>query len=193
MIRAMTHETPEPHSADSAVNTGRRTALFASVAAGAALTGAGLAWWMQPRSATQVTDPFPADLWAARFSTPDGAPLALADYRGKPLVLNFWATWCPPCIEEMPLLDRFYRENSAKSWTVLGLAVDRQASVTRFLKERSVAFPIAMAQDEGMAIGQRLGNLSGGLPFTVVIGRDGGVIQRKMGRLAERDIAAWVA
>ncbi len=191
MIRGMTEELasrPSPGSADPQ----RRTALFAGVAAGAALTGAALALLMQPRGAT-VADPFPQSLWAQKFGTPDGsAALALADFRGKPLVLNFWATWCPPCIEEMPLLDRFYRENSTKSWNVLGLAVDRQAAVLRFLKERALAFPIAMAQDEGMAISQQLGNISSGLPFTVVIGADGGVIQRKMGRLSGSDIAAWL-
>jgi thiol-disulfide isomerase/thioredoxin len=183
----MTEQSSTPHAATA--ERSRRQILFGSVAGAAVLTGVGLAWWMQPRK--PAAELLPEDMWNLKLRSPAGGDVALASFRGKPLVLNFWATWCPPCVEEMPLLDRFYRENSAKSWNVLGLAVDRPDPVVRFLRERPVAFPIALAQDEGMGLAARLGDLTSGLPFSVVLAKNGAVVQRKMGRLSERDIAAW--
>ncbi|HSV34620.1 MAG TPA: TlpA disulfide reductase family protein [Ramlibacter sp.] len=125
------------------------------------------------------------------FATPAGASLTMQSLRGKPLLLNFWATWCPPCVEELPLLDAFFRENSAKSWQVLGLAIDQPSSVRKFLQQTPVTFPVGMAGMGGTELAKALGNLSGGLPFTVVIGADGRVLQRRMGRVTAADLAQW--
>ncbi len=125
------------------------------------------------------------------FETPNGAPLALQALRGKPLVLNFWATWCPPCVEELPLLDGFYRQNAGKSWQVVGLAIDQPSSVRAFLQRTPVSFPIGLAGLGGTELSQALGNLSGGLPFTVVLAKNGDVLQRKMGRITAADLASW--
>ncbi len=169
----------------------RRGLLYAGVAAAAGLCGAGLALWKY--SATddgQVVDP---SLWQLSFASPAGGKLDLASFRGKPLVLNFWATWCPPCVEEMPLLDRFYRENSAKGWQVLGLAIDKPDSVRRFLRDFPVAYPIGLAESSGIGLAQKLGNLSGGLPFSLVITGRGIVAQRKIGRLSAADVSVWAS
>ncbi len=117
----------------------------------------------------------------------------MSAFRGKPLVLNFWATWCPPCVAELPLLDRFYREQSTRGWQVVGLAVDRLEPVQGFLKKRPLSFPVALAGTGGVALGKSLGNLSGGLPFSVVFGADGVVRHRKMGALSAEDLANWAA
>ncbi len=111
--------------------------------------------------------------------------------RGQPLVVNFWATWCPPCIAELPLLDDFYQQNAANSWQVVGLAVDKPAAVRSFLTRTPVHFPIGMVQEGGSALARSLGNLSGGLPFTVVLGRDGRVLHRKIGQLKAPDLQGW--
>ncbi len=107
------------------------------------------------------------------------------------MVLNFWATWCPPCVEELPLLNAFFNENRAKGWQVLGLAVDQAAPVTRFLTQSPLAFPVALAGFPGIEVSKSLGNLSGGLPFTVVFGAAGTVLHRKMGKLTPDDLHAW--
>jgi len=132
-------------------------------------------------------------LWTLNFDTPQGAALPMAGFRGRPLLVNFWATWCPPCVEEMPLLDAFFREHAAKGWQVVGLAVDQPSSVRTFLQRLPVTFPIGMAGLEGTELARSLGNASGGLPYTVVLGADGAVRQRSMGRVTEADLKAWIA
>src|SRR5438128_2664895 len=104
------------------------------------------------------------------FDTPDGAQLSMQALRGRPLLLNFWATWCPPCVEEMPLLDRFFRQSGSKSWQVVGLAIDQPSAVRNFLKKTPVTFPIGLAGLGGTELAKSLGNEVGGLPFTVAVG-----------------------
>jgi thiol-disulfide isomerase/thioredoxin len=117
--------------------------------------------------------------------------LALATLRGRPLLVNFWATWCPPCVEELPLLSSFFRQNSAKGWQVLGIAIDQTDAVNRFLVRSPVSFAVVMAGLAGLELSKSLGNLSGGLPFTVVLAANGEVAHRKIGRVTEADLSAW--
>ena len=167
----------------------RRTLLVGAVAAAAAVAGAGVGWWrLRPTGASG--DPADA-LWALTLDTPAGEPLALAGLRGQPLLVNFWATWCPPCVEEMPLLDRFFRENSASGWKVVGLAIDQPSAVRQFLARAPVSFPVGMAGLQGTELGRALGNQTGGLPFTVVIGRDGLIRERKMGQVTPAELDRW--
>jgi thiol-disulfide isomerase/thioredoxin len=167
----------------------RRGLLFGAAAGAAALAGAGVAWWrLRPAEGGEA---LPADFWAARFDTPAASPLALQSLRGRPLVLNFWATWCPPCIEEMPLLSSFFNQNSATGWQVLGLAVDKLAPVQAFLQRQPVPYAVALAGMTGLDLSQNLGNQAGGLPFTVLIGADGRIRDRKLGKLHADDLERW--
>lgn len=168
---------------------GKRNWLIGAVAGAATLGGMGLAWQMYP---PQVTLPAAeSELWRLELGTPEGAMLSLAALRGKPLLLNFWATWCPPCVAELPLLSSFYQEHKVNGWQVVGLAVDQLAPVKQFLNQKSVTFPVAMAGLQGIEVSRSLGNLSGGLPFTVVLGADGFVAHRKMGKVTAEDLRAW--
>ena len=178
---------PEP-SIPSRSNAIQRRWLLGAVAGAAALGGAGLAWW---KGAAHDGTGLPADFWELKFDTPSGQSLGMASLRGQTLLLNFWATWCPPCVEELPLIDGFFQENSKKGWQVLGLAVDQLAAVNGFLAKAPVKFPVALAGMPGVALSQSLGNLSGGLPFTVVLGKSGSVLHRKMGRVTPDDLRAW--
>jgi len=130
-------------------------------------------------------------LWALTLETPSGTPLSLSSFKGRPLLVNFWATWCPPCVEELPRLAAFYGENNAKGWEVLGLAVDQPSQVQRFLRQTPLPFPVALAGLEGTALAKSLGDEAGSLPFSVLIGSDGRVLQRKMGQLTLDDLSQW--
>lgn len=170
----------------------RRAWLVGGVGAVALLAGGGLAWW-RFRWEDPASEGVPPQLWARSFEQPDGGSLALSALRGKYLLINFWATWCPPCVEEMPLLDRFYRAHRDAGWTVVGLAVDQAPAVRQFLARTPVSFPIGLAGLEGADLGRLLGNQMGGLPFSVLIGPDGRVLQRRIGQLSADELARWRA
>ncbi|MBS0414972.1 MAG: TlpA family protein disulfide reductase [Proteobacteria bacterium] len=165
----------------------RRWALAAVVGAAAGIAGATLAW-----RRFALHEPDTGDLWQHQFSTPAGAPLAMAELKGRPLLINFWATWCPPCVEEMPLLSRFYTQVKGNGWQMLGLAIDQPDLVQRFLTRTPVSYPIAMAGPAGVELTKKLGNAAGGLPFTVVFDRKGDIRHRKLGQLKPEDLADWL-
>jgi thiol-disulfide isomerase/thioredoxin len=174
------------------ISTNRRTAMYAGVAALAAIAGAGVAW---KRQAAQGAEDIAADVmqafWSAEFDAPTGEPLPMSGFQGKPLVINFWATWCTPCIEEMPLIDAFFRENKEKSWQVIGLAIDQPSRVRQFLSQFPVTYKIGLAGLNGTELAKQLGNDVGGLPFTVVLDGEGRLIQQKVGKLTPDDIKKW--
>ena len=172
--------------------TRNRRLLLGATAAGATLLGAGVAWWRNPApaelaQADLVTEPVEG-LWSMQWDTPQGDRLSMQSFRGRPLLLNFWATWCAPCVEELPLINDFYRQNKANGWQVLGLAIDKPAAVQGFLKKIPLDFSVGMAGLAGAELARGLGNATGGLPFTVVLGAQGAVLYRKMGQLRAEDL-----
>ncbi len=126
-----------------------------------------------------------------RFDKPEGGELAMAALRGQPLLVNFWGTWCPPCIAEMPELDRFAREKTGDGWRVLGLAVDNLKAVREYLAARPVSYSIAMAGFEGAGLSRQLGNDQGGLPYTVAFNAQGVVVHRKAGQTTLAELRQW--
>ena len=203
----MTEPRPDPSAlANAPAQTGTAAAAKRSrrawlVAAGgmAAIAGAGLSWLRQGpgnvagSAAASAAGQAPDSLWALKAARPEGGELDLVSLRGKPLLINFWATWCAPCVREMPLIDRFHREYGPRGWQVLGLAVDRPAPVAEFLARVKVGFPIGLAGLDGMDLLHGLGNAQGGLPFTVVINAAGQLVQRKMGETSFEELAGWAA
>jgi thiol-disulfide isomerase/thioredoxin len=167
----------------------RRSILYAGVAVAAAAVGAGVAWQRESREG--LSAPAFEQLWSSEFETPTGEVLALKTYQGRPLVINFWATWCTPCIEEMPLIDAFFRQNETKGWQVIGLAIDQPSRVRQFLGQFPVSYATALAGMNGTELGKILGNDVGGLPFTVVLDAKGDLIQRRLGKLTPGDIKKW--
>ncbi len=171
------------------ITTNRRIAMYVGVGALAALAGAGVAWKRQ--SLVDIAPEALASLWSAEFDTPSGESLPMMVFQGKPLVINFWATWCTPCIEEMPLIDAFFRENESKGWQVLGLAIDQPSRVRQFLSQFPVQYKIGLAGLTGTELAKKLGNDVGGLPFTIVLNANGQLKQRKLGKLTADDIKKW--
>ncbi|MFT3859626.1 MAG: TlpA disulfide reductase family protein [Aquabacterium sp.] len=194
-----------------------RRALLAAAGLGAAASGA---WWaakrqagtsagrqagtegLSPSSAVDAATPAASAVlitgdqltpafWQQSFATPEGKTLALSGFQGKPLLINFWATWCPPCVKEMPELDRFGHDFSPQGWHVLGLAIDGPTPVKEFLAKVRVGFAIGLAGFGGTELAQALGNQAGGLPFTVLIDAQGRIRHRKMGATTHAELAAW--
>ena len=170
----------------------RRAWLIGGIGALAAAGGAG---WYTHRSAAPLpgaegAEGGPVDLWSQRFPQPDGGELALAGLRGKPLLINFWATWCPPCVKEMPELDRFWR-NHGQQLAVVGLAIDSPDPVKLFLQRLPVGFAIGLAGFPGTELARSLGNASGSLPFTVLLNARGDVVQRKLGETSYAELEGW--
>ena len=192
--KPITMNTPQPLP-DPPSPPRRRLALGVAAVAGAA--GLGVAWWRNqlPAAASAATPPADpgalAALWALRLERPEGGELALDSLRGKPLLINFWATWCAPCVREMPEIDRFHRSYSQRGWQVLGMAVDSADPVRAYLARVKVSFPIALAGLDGTELIHTLGNPQGGLPFTVLIGANSAVVQRKLGETRYDELAGW--
>lgn len=168
----------------------RRTGLTALVAGLAATAGLGVAW-LQLREDNSVPSQAEQGFWHLILKRVDGTDLPMSSFSSKPLLLNFWATWCPPCVEELPLLSDFYLKNQSKSWQVLGIAVDKKVPVERFLSQMPLPFPVVLAGASGLSLSQSLGNSQGGLPFSVLFTAQGKVIRHKIGKLTAPDLEAW--
>ena len=168
----------------------RRHWLLAGVGASAGLAGALYAWQkFQPQG---VMDETVQNFWLQEFEKPEGGTLSLQSMRGKPLLVNFWATWCPPCIEELPLIDAFYAVNKAKSFQVVGLAVDQPSMVRRYLTQKPLRFPNGLAGFNGTALGQSLGNAQSVLPYSVLFAANGRLLKQKAGKLDQFDLDSWL-
>ncbi|RZI70710.1 MAG: TlpA family protein disulfide reductase [Variovorax sp.] len=169
----------------------RRRWVVGGVAAVAAAAGVGGAWWRERIGSGSGADALDAAFWGQRFERPDGGDVVFSAMRGRPLLINFWATWCPPCVEELPMIDRFFRDHAVNGWQVVGLAIDQPSAVRKFLARTPVSFPIGLAGLEGTDLVRQLGNTGGGLPFTLVVNSGGTVAARKMGKLEPTDLDTW--
>ncbi|MFN9708749.1 MAG: TlpA disulfide reductase family protein [Burkholderiales bacterium] len=130
-----------------------------------------------------------AKFWRLEFLSPEGRVIALSQFKGRPLLLNFWATWCPPCLKEMPLLSHFQRNQGSQGWQVLGLAIDAVPPVKAYLKQNPMEFDIGIAGFDGLDLAFELGNSTRQLPFSVLFNREGTVIGRQLGVLTAPDLA----
>jgi thiol-disulfide isomerase/thioredoxin len=177
------------HGGGAAQSNPRRGWLVAAVAALAAGAGVGWSWWrLQPKAADAAAT---ETLWSQRFARPQGGELVMAELRGKAVLLNFWATWCPPCVKEMPELDRFALAYGAQV-QVVGLAVDTLAPVQQFLARQPVSFAIGLAGTAGTDLARGLGNSAGVLPFTVLLDAEGAVLQRRIGETRFVELESWL-
>ncbi len=123
----------------------------------------------------------------------DGGTAKLSDFEGRPLLINFWATWCPPCIEELPLLDALHQRSDADGLQVIGIALDDPAEVERFLGDLPVEFPMFLAQPGRVDLSTTLGNANSVLPYSVLIDAEGRIAKRKFGAFSESSLREWVA
>lgn len=122
-----------------------------------------------------------------------GAPQKLSQWQGKILVVNFWATWCAPCVQEMPELSTLQTELGKNNVQLLGLGIDSPSNIKDFAKKYAITYPLFSAGMEGTEISRLLGNQAGGLPFTLLISADGNIIKTYLGRLKMDDLRADIS
>lgn len=123
-------------------------------------------------------------LLAAAFYDLNGQRQALSQWRGKVLVVNFWATWCPPCRAEIPGFIELHRELADQGVQFVGIAIDQNAKVNDFARELGVNYPLLIGQDNALELQRQLGNQAGVLPFTVVLDSGGRLVARHLGGLS---------
>ena len=128
----------------------------------------------------------------ARFQNTTGETRKLADLAGRPALLNFWATWCAPCLAELPLLDRTHRERG-RDLQIIGIAVDSPEAVHRFQSKVPLALDVWIADANALDLLPKLGNRAGGLPFSVLVDGQGRVLNRHLGALTEASLPAFLA
>ncbi len=154
--------------------------LFAVSCAGA---GGLFAWQRWSATSSAEDDRRLLDLFLDRaWEDAEGRPLDTASLRGQVLLINFWATWCPPCVEEMPELDQLQKEWGGRGAQVLGIGIDSRAKILDFSRRARFTYPLLVGGAEGSDLSRAFGNVSAALPFTVLIGRDGRVRERILGR-----------
>jgi peroxiredoxin len=129
-------------------------------------------------------------LWATSLPDSHGREQALSQWQGEVLVLNFWATWCPPCREEIPDFMALHTQYQSRKVAFVGIAIDNTGSVTAFLREMKIPYPILIGESEAYALAQALGNATGALPYTVVIDRAGRIVLSHLGRLPRARLEA---
>jgi thiol-disulfide isomerase/thioredoxin len=151
----------------------RREALVLGAAGAAALAAGGIVGALAIQSASGA-----GKLLSASFSDLSGRPRRLGEWQGRVVLFNFWATWCAPCREEMPLLDAGARKYG---FSVVGIGIDSAAKVREFAANYGIRYEMLVAGVEAIQLMKDLGNVSGGLPFTLVLDRRGRVAQRKLG------------
>jgi len=145
-------------------------------------------FWALTATADEMPSSVP--LFAATLINLDDQPVALERYKGKPLIVNFWARWCGPCRVEIPELIAIRRANKGKL-EVLGIGIEDKADAAKeFARAYEMDYPVFVARDKGIPLMQALGNTKGGLPFTIVIDRNGQVVQKKMGIMKKADLDA---
>jgi len=130
------------------------------------------------------------DLWKQQLQMATGTQQNLASFKGKPVVVNFWASWCGPCVKEMPTLAALHREYEKKGVTFIGLGVDSEKNVNAFLQKVPVDYPIYIAGFGGADLARSFGNNAGALPFTVVIDAKGNIRSTKLGEVDPKELKA---
>ncbi|PCI61463.1 MAG: redoxin [Methylophilaceae bacterium] len=126
-----------------------------------------------------------AELFATTLPDENGKPQALSQWKGKIIVLNFWATWCPPCREEMPELSALNTAYQDKNVIVIGIALDEIGLIKEFNTENNMSYPLLAAEETGGQLAFDLGNDKSALPYTVIIKPDGTIANTYFGRISK--------
>jgi thiol-disulfide isomerase/thioredoxin len=121
--------------------------------------------------------------YAESMTDSRGQVQPLSQWKGKTLIVNFWATWCAPCVDEMPELTELQSELTQSNMQILGIGIDSPSNIAEFERKHKIGYPLYVAGMEGTNLSRQFGNQAGGLPFTVLIDSKGSITKTYLGRL----------
>ncbi len=156
---------------------------------------------MSPEEAValkQVSLPSASELKDVSFLLPmtlldtEGNSFLISEKLGKLTLVNFWATWCAPCREEMPMFNAIFQKNEAKGFSVLGLTIDNPENTAKFIQQLSIAYPILMAEHEGWDLLGKTGNPKNLMPYSFLIDEKGVVLKQRLGTLHGDELQEWI-
>lgn len=148
-------------------------------------------WLAQTHYAPEPPAPSKAAaLWQLDFPDVQGQPQALSQWRGQVLVLNFWASWCAPCRDEIPDFVALHTQHQPQGVEFVGIAIDNAASVAQFLRHTPVNYPILIGEGAALGLARHLGNPNAALPYTIVLDREGNIVLSHLGRLPRATLEA---
>lgn len=124
----------------------------------------------------------------ARFYDLDEKVQALEQWKGKIIVVNFWATWCPPCIAEIPEFIKIQKQYEKQGVQFVGIAIDQKSKVQAFAQATKMNYPILLGDLAGIDLARRIGNTNGGLPYSVIVDRSGKVVATQLGTLSREKL-----
>ena len=172
--------------------------LIVVLAIGGALAGLFAGAWLRPMPSAPVVDGAQALALGSRrpnivLPDLDGRTRSLSQWDGRLLLVNFWASWCGPCREEMPLLDRTQQRLADRGVQIVGIAADTAEATKGFLGRHPVHYPILVNDpDHGRDVSLDYGDTRGVLPYSVLIGRDGRILAHRFGNFTEESLQAWL-
>ncbi len=161
---------------------GIRFAAGVALALAALVLGAALRYWSADREQAV------AELHRLVLPDPQGKPQPFSQWQGKVLVVNFWATWCEPCREEVPALVRIQQKAAARGLQIVGIGVDSADKIREFASIYHINYPLTVAGLSVVDTSRKLGNTAGGLPFTVILDRNGRLAASHLGGLTEAQL-----
>lgn len=141
---------------------------------------------------TAANDQVVEAFFKEELKSPTGAIHNTQEWRNKILVLNYWASWCPPCVEEMPTLAKMSGLYRDKNVVFVGIGVDSPSNIREFLTKTPVNYPVTVNPINGVNWAKNMGNPSGGLPFTVLIDEKGVIKKTKLGKITEDELKSWL-
>jgi len=161
-----------------------RNTLFILLASAIALAGGIFVQSLSNKDSVNTNIP------ALEFNLPDvsGKQRSLSEWQGKIRIVNFWATWCPPCLTEIPEFINLQNEFKDKGLQFIGIAVEDKQAVEQYLKTIAINYPMLIGGDEGIALSQQLGNIINAVPFTVFVNQQGQIVHRHPGELSREKI-----
>lgn len=166
----------------------RRLLLSAAVAVAATVAGGYTLMGRKPKNDAAPADAADPVAGLMQMQLPDlnGASHSLAGWKGQPIVVNFWATWCAPCVKEMPALDALQKKYPQVRF--VGIGVDSAANMQKFVEKVQVSYPLWVIGAGAIDTLRKLGNPSGGLPFTIVFNADGSISRKILGEVQPDDL-----